>query len=78
MLLSLTYSYYVSPLEAVMMRPSALYRDAGEQYAKALDQPISSGLKVLVLDERGEGKWVKIQTSQGNIGFVPSDALKIL
>jgi hypothetical protein len=77
-LLSLGYSYYFSPIEAIFVKSSALYRDAGEQYAKVNEEPVPSGNKVKVLGHTEAGKWIKVQTNDGTIGYVPYEALRIL
>ena len=58
-LLGLLADYYFSPIEGVIVRSSSLYRDAGEQYAKVVDDPLSSGQKVAVLTVSPSGKMVK-------------------
>lgn len=78
LLLSLGFNYYISPVEAVVMQSSNLYRDAGQQYAKVGDQPVSSGVKVKVLDSAFSGKWLKVQTPDGSVGFISSEALKVI
>jgi len=78
LLLSLAYSYYFSPVEAVLVKSSALYRDAGEQYAKVKEEPVASGNKVTVLDQTDSGKWMKVQTSDGSVGYIPYEAVRII
>jgi tetratricopeptide (TPR) repeat protein len=75
---SVLYSRYVAPLEAVFVQASLLYRDAGEQYSPVNDRPLPGGVKVEVLDVVHEGRWLKVQTPDGVIGFVPADAIRIV
>ena len=78
LLLSLAYSYYLSPIEGVMVKSSALYRDAGEQYAKVTEKPVPSGTKVKVLDGLPSGQWLKVLTHDGTLGYVPHSTIRVL
>lgn len=78
LLLSLGYTAYLAPIEAVLVKSTLLYRDAGEQYAKVSDQPVLSGNKVQVLDVLQQGKWLKILTPAGELGFVPYTAIRVI
>lgn len=77
-LVSVGYSRYFSPVEGVIMQPAQLYRDAGEQYAKALEKPILPGEKVRVLESVQEGLWLKIITPDGHVGYIPSGTIKLV
>jgi len=68
-LLSLAWTNYFSASEGVLTQSSKLFRGPGEQFAKAIDEPISGGSKVQILDASNT-KWVKILTDQGIIGYV--------
>lgn len=75
---SLLYTQYMSPMEAILVQPAFLFRDAGEEYAKVEDKPLSAGKKVEVLDIKQRGLWIKILTPEGKLGFVKKDSLKII
>lgn len=77
-LLSLGYSRYLQPVEGVFVHAVSLYRDAGEQYAKVTPKPFPSGLKVEVLNQRENGKWLKIITPDGTVGYVPAEAIRLI
>ncbi len=77
-LLGLIAEYYFSPLEGVLIRSSSLFRDAGEQYAKVIDDPLPSGQKVIVLSVSPSGKWLKIETSNGVMGYVPFESMQMI
>jgi tetratricopeptide (TPR) repeat protein len=66
-----TLDRYFSPIEAVLLEPALMYRDAGEQYSFVQDQPLFAGSKVIVLDVLKEGAWLKIRTDKGGVGFIP-------
>jgi len=77
-LLSLVYTRYFEPVKGVMVQASDLYRDAGKQYAKVIPKPISAGMKVKVLDTKDRGRWLKVVTPDGQLGYVPLEAIRIL
>lgn len=77
-LLSLGYSRYFSPIEGVIINSSATYRGPGTEYAVNEGNPILAGTKVHVLELLQEGKWLKVMTSDGQIGYLQSSTLRIL
>lgn len=76
-LLSLAYSYALSPLEAVVVKSSLLYRDAGFYYAKVTQEPLLSGLKVKILEVTQGGKWLKVETNDGVTGYLPEASVRL-
>lgn len=77
-LVSLAYTQYFSPLRAVLVQSSDLYRDGGRQYAKVGDTPLPAGVQVEVIDSLPNGKWLKIVSPKGDPGFVPREAIRLL
>ena len=75
---SLLYSRFVEPIEGVLVRATSLYRDAGLQFAKVQENPILGGSKVEVLDTVKNGEWVWIKTPEGTLGYVPSEAIRVI
>jgi tetratricopeptide (TPR) repeat protein len=78
LLISFGFSHYIAPIEAVLVKSSALYRDAGYQYAKVQEAPVLSGSKLEVLDVIQKGEWLKVKTQTGDLGYVPQEALRII
>jgi hypothetical protein len=78
MLSSVLFTRYFSPIEAVMVQSSTLYRDAGEQYAHVSENPILAGNKVVVLRVLQDGEWLKILTPEGEIGYVKNAVIRII
>lgn len=76
--MSFLFSYYLSPIEAVIVKSSALYRDSGFQFAKVQEEPILSGKKVEVLDVIDNGSWLKVRLQGGELGYVPQEAVRII
>lgn len=77
-LCSVSYTYMLSPIEAVVIKSSLLYRDAGTQYAKVKREPLIPGSKVKLLDIALAGKWLKIKTDDGSVGYLPQEALRTI
>lgn len=73
---SIFYSQFISPMEAIVVKPAFLYRDAGDQYAKVAEKPLTAGEKIQVLDLKGE--WLKVLTPSGELGFIKSNSLRII
>lgn len=78
LLASLAYTQYFSPLRAVLVESSDLYRDGGMQYAKVGEAPLPAGSQVEVIDGMPNGQWLKIVSPKGDPGFVPREAIRLL
>lgn len=76
--LSVMHTRYFTPIKAVMVHASSLYKGAGEQYGKVSKEILFSGSTVQVLDAGNQGKWLKILTEEGTLGYVPSSSLKMI
>ncbi len=70
--------HYFSPLPAIMINPSALYQGEGAKYAIISDRPVAAGAAVGVIGISKNGKWLKIQTANGMIGFIPLKNIRII
>jgi len=75
---SIFYSQYLAPSYGVILKANFLYQDAGIQYAKVEDQPILPGTKVTLLETIQNGKWLKIVTPNGTVGFIQYDSMQII
>lgn len=73
---SVAYSYLFPNVEGIVIQSGALYRDAGTQYAKVQPEPLLPGTKVRLLNTTMGGKWIKIQTAEGTIGYLPQESLR--
>jgi len=77
-LLNLGVTHYFASIDAVLIHAAELRRDAGNEFAKVGDLPIPGGTTVEVLGSAPNGKWLKVVTSDGEFGFVPNDALRVI
>lgn len=76
LLVGLIWNYYMSPLEAVVVEPSFLYKGAGEEYAKVADDPLKAGIKVEVIGANYNGEWLKVLTTKGEIGYLSKQKIE--
>jgi len=77
-LLLVGYGHYFDPIKAVVVNSTVLRRDAGTQYANVREQPILSGDIVEVLDIFKNGRWVKVITREGDLGYVPNKSIRVI
>lgn len=76
--LTLGYSYAFPEVKGIFIRPTKLHRDAGEQYALVKSELLPQGEKVQVIDVMTDGKWLKVSTTDGTMGYVPHSAIRIM
>lgn len=76
--LNILLSLYFTPVEGVLIKPTALYRGAAWDQPQAMYVPLVKGVKVRVLEEEQEGKWLKIVSTDGTIGYIPWDVIRII
>lgn len=72
------YHQYIEPSQGVIVRATSLYRDAGYQYSKVQSEPILTGKTVTIVDVKEAGEWLKIVTSEGVFGYIPSQSVRII
>lgn len=75
---SLFYTQFIAPSYGIITKANLLYKDAGTQYAKVLEEPLPQGTEVEVLDVVPTGKWIKVSTNNGVVGFIPYDSMEII
>lgn len=78
LLTAISYIYLFFPLEAMMVVPTTLRKGAGEQYASVSNEIILPGTRVQFLSISGQGTWSKVKTEEDQIGFVPSETLRMI
>lgn len=75
---SVIYAKYFEPLEGMIVNASMLYRGSSVLSPFVDPKPIMEGRKVEVLDVLEDGKWLKIRTPEGNLGFISSESIRII
>jgi tetratricopeptide (TPR) repeat protein len=69
-------THYFIPAEGVLMRSTLLRCDAGEHYAKVLENPLIAGSKVNILQAQQD--WMEVSTPEGVKGYVSQKTLCII
>lgn len=72
------HQVYMTPIQAILVRGSPLYKEAGKNYPIVSPSPLQSGTMVTVLDVVHDGEWVKTITPDGVLGYVPQDSIRVL
>ena len=75
---SVIYTKYFEPLEGVIVKSSLLYPGSNALSTLVSSKPLLEGSKVEILDVVHEGQWLKIRTADGLLGFIPSDAIRLI
>jgi tetratricopeptide (TPR) repeat protein len=70
-------AYFFTPIEAILIQPSGLYSAPSSQ-AQLLADPLFAGSQVQVLQANTTGDWIKIQTSNGKIGYLPYYSIRLI
>lgn len=75
---SLLYTRYGAPIEGILVKPAALYREPNRDALLVNEEPLKAGLKLEILDEREAGEWLKIKTDRGEYGYINYKAVRLL
>ncbi len=69
--------YFTSP-RAIVVRPVALRRDAGNEYAPVVGPPALVGTKLIVQGVESDGNWLKVRTSSGEEGYISKEHARVI
>lgn len=75
---SILWADYFTAPQAVVVRPVALRRDAGDEYAPVVGPPVLSGTKVTVLSEESDGNWLKVESPSGEEGYISKEYARVV
>ena len=75
---SILWADYFTAPQAVVVRPVALRRDAGDEYAPVVGPPVLSGTKVTVLSEESDGNWLEVESPSGEEGYISKEYARII
>lgn len=75
---NITISYYLTPIEAIVVSSTGLYRAPNSKQSQLLKEPLWAGSKVQVLQSTSDGDWIKIILPSGLVGYVPFDKIRII
>jgi hypothetical protein len=76
--MSIVWSEYLAPSYAVVVKPTALRRDAGMEYAVTGAEPLIPGMRVQVVSVVKEGDWLKVSLPSGPEGFVSNEYVRLI
>lgn len=76
--ISIVWSDYFTHPEAVVVRPVALRRDAGDEYAPVVGTPLLTGTKVVVLSVDSDGNWLKVRSDNDEEGYISKEYARII
>ncbi|WP_068471378.1 SH3 domain-containing protein [Candidatus Protochlamydia phocaeensis] len=71
-------TFYFGPIEAILVRSTGLYRAPDIQFSQLSSQPLLTGSKVRVANIEEQGTWLKIITDQGQVGYIPAFAARLI
>lgn len=78
MALSLVWADFFSNPEAIVVKPTALKRDAGEEYASINAPPALAGTKVTVLSVKPDGNWMRVRLPSGEVGYISKEYARLI
>jgi len=73
-----TIDHYFTPIPAVMVQSSPLYRSPDPEADTVGNAPVFAGSAIGVIEVSRRGAWFKVETSEGTIGYLPLKSLRII
>lgn len=70
------WTEYFTRARAVIVRPTVLRRDAGEQYVALVKEPCIPAAVVIV--EGLKGDWMHVRLSSGAEGYIPKESARLI
>jgi hypothetical protein len=70
---SIIWADYLATPRAIVVRPVALRRDAGDQYAPIVGTPVLVGTSLSVISVKDDGNWLKVRTASGEVGYISKE-----
>lgn len=78
MLLGFAFGYLFENSQGVVVKSTFLHKGAGEYFSKVVEEPLRAGNKVVIFHSEDEGRWLKVEDSEGNMGYIPYDNLRVI
>ena len=72
------FFYYFTPLEGILVTSSGFYSSPNENQPQITSHPLPAGLKVKVLQITSMDEWLKVTTSAGLVGYIPTSNLRLI
>jgi len=68
--ITLFWSSFFAPIEAVVIHPTPLFQGPGVNYARISKSPLPPGMKVRVIEVQQNGGWMSVELPTGERGYV--------
>lgn len=78
LLLLIAFSVWVIPASGIILKSTFLHQLPSTLSPIVIEEPLPSGLKVDIVSFESDGKWLKIKDSDGNIGFIFYETLRVI
>jgi len=78
LLLGLARAHYMTPIQGVIIHAVEMRRSDSKESAKVSGVPIPPGTTVNLIDIEKKSSWVKVSTSDGDLGYIPKDSVRFL
>jgi tetratricopeptide (TPR) repeat protein len=75
---NIVISYYLTPIEGIIVSSTGLYRAPSLGQPQLLEEPLLAGSKVQILQAISNGQWIKITLPSGLVGYVPFENMRII
>lgn len=75
---NIAISYYLSPIEGIIVSSTGLYRAPSLGQPQLLEEPLLAGSKIQILQAASNGEWIKIALPSGLVGYVPFENMRII
>lgn len=70
------FAYFLTPTEGILVQASKLYSAPSFDQPQLLNPPLLAGRQVRILQATETGEWVKIQTPEKTIGYLPFSVIR--
>ncbi len=75
---SILYIQYFAPTQAIVVEAYGLYHTPSEESAIVSGEPLIPGTSLQVHDILDDGTWLKVVTPTGQMGYLPSEAARVV
>lgn len=71
-------SYYLAPIQGILVNSTGLYRAPSFNEPQLTDQPLLAGSKIRVVQVEKEGYWLKVLLPDGQVGYISAMAIRLI
>lgn len=77
-LMSSLYTRYIEPVQAVVIEGALVLSAPADNAAMIGSSPIPAGSAILVMNIAEDGRFVRVMTDEGSLGYVPIQKLRLI